>query len=87
MSILKHLRHSLNHRGIRNSIIDHAIVFNERHTTKTATSIQKNKCYVTPPCYGEISGEKKRFFLYYDISMQFTPVDTSKKSVLHPKDK
>ena len=29
----------------------------------------------------------KRFFQHYDISTQFTPVNTLKNSLVHPKDK
>ena len=49
LSERKHLRQCLNQCGYKNSIIDHAINVDKRHNTKTATSVQKNKCYVTLP--------------------------------------
>ena len=45
----------LNQCGYKSSKIDHAINFNKRRNAKTATSVQKNKCYVTVPYYGELS--------------------------------
>ena len=55
LSEQKHLRHCLNQCGYKNSIIDHAINHNKSHNTKTTTSIQRNKCYVTLPYYYEHS--------------------------------
>ena len=83
LSEQKHLRKSLNQCGYKNSIIDHAISFNRRHNTKTATSIQKNKRYVTLPYYGELSDKMK----HYDISTLFIPVNTLNNFLVHPKDK
>ena len=79
LSEQKHLHQCLNQCGYKNSIIDHAISFNKRHDTKTATSMQKNKCYVTLPYYGELYDKKKQILQGYDISTQFT--------LVHPNDK
>ena len=87
LSEQKRLCQYLNQCGYKNSIIGHAISFNNRHNTKQATSIQKNKCHVTLPYYGEPSEKMKQISLDYDISMQFTPVSTLKNSLVHPKDK
>ena len=86
LSEQKHLDHCLNQCGYKNSIIDHAINFNNRHNRKTATSIQKHKCYDTLPYYGELS-EKVKKIHDYDISMQFTAVSTLKNSLVYPNDK
>ena len=87
LSEQKHLCQCLNQCGYMNSIIDHANNFNKCHNSKTATSIQKNKCYVTLPYNGELSEKMKQIFQDYDISMQFTAVNTLKNSLVHPKDK
>ena len=79
-----HLRQSLNQCGYRNSIINHAISFNKRHNTKTDTSIQKNKCYVSLPYKGELSEKMKQLFQDYDISTMFRAVCTLKNSLVHP---
>ena len=55
LSEQKHLHQCLNQCGYKNSINDHAINVNKHHNTKTTTSIQKNKCYVTLLYYGELS--------------------------------
>ena len=83
----KHLRQCLNLCRYRNSLIDHAISFNKRHCSKTATSIQKNKCYVTIPYYCELPYKTKRIVQYYHISTQFTPVNALKNSLVHSIDK
>ena len=54
LSEQEHLRQCRKQCGHKNSIVDHAINFNKRHNTKTATSIQKNKCYATLPYYGDV---------------------------------
>ena len=59
LSEQKHLRQSLNQCGYKNSIINHAISYNKSHNSKTATLIQKNKCYVAVPYHGELSEEVK----------------------------
>ena len=87
LSEQKRLRQYLNQCGYKNSIIDHAISFNKRHYSKTATQIQKNKCYVTLPYYGELSENMKIIIQDYDISTQFTAVNTLKNSKVHPKGK
>ena len=47
---------------------------------KTATSIQKSKCYVSPPYYDELSEKMKRIYQDYYISTQITAVNTLMKS-------
>ena len=79
LSEQKHLRHSLNLCGYKNSIIDHAIRLNKRHNTKIAISIQKSKCYFTPPYHGEPSVKIKGIFQDDDVQTQF-----SRNSPFHP---
>ena len=83
----KNLHKCLNQCGYKNSIIDHTINFNKRHNTKTATSIQKNKCYTTLQYYVELSEKMKRISQDYYISTQLTAVNTLRNSLVHPKDK
>ena len=54
LSEQRHIRQCQNQCGYKNSIIDHAINLSKRHNIKTATSVQKNKCYATLPYYGEL---------------------------------
>ena len=53
---------------------------------KTAISIQKSRCYVTLPYYGELNEKMMPIFQDYDISTQLTPVSTLTNSLVHPKD-
>ena len=68
LSEQEHLCQSLN---LKNSIIYHAISINILHSCRTVTLIQKNKCYVILPYYGELS-EKMKFFKDYDIYTVYT---------------
>ena len=61
----KHLRHTLNQCGYKNSIIDLAISHSKRHDTKTVTSIHKCKCFVTFPYFGEHSEKHDSNFTLY----------------------
>ena len=61
LSEQRHLRQCLNLCGNGNSIIDRAISSNKPHNSKSATSIEKNKCYVTLPYQGELSKNETNF--------------------------